>query len=96
MLQVRGSISTRKIGRSNVSLFYRQFVRSKAVTTVGQKVLNADCPAVKGGKISCRGKLCDTVLDWEHQLPEKDLTLASLHSKYDYYHFYKNYNKDPS
>jgi len=66
------------IGQCN--LCSRQFVRSKAVTTVGQKVLNADCPAVKGGKISCRGKLCDTVLDWEHQLPEKDLTLASLHS----------------
>jgi len=57
-------------------------VRNKALTTVGQKVLNADCPAVKGGKISCRGKLCDTVLDWEHLLPEKDLALATLHSKY--------------
>ena len=65
-------------------IFYvRQFIRRKAVTSVGQKELNTDCPAVKGGKISCRGKLHDTVLDWEHELPAKDLALANLHSKYD-------------
>ena len=59
----------------------RQFVRRRALASVGQKEVHVDCPALKGGKISCRGKLHDTILDWEHELPGKDLTLADLHSK---------------
>jgi NAD+-dependent protein deacetylase sirtuin 6 len=62
-------------------LFYRQYIRRKAVTSVGQRELPVDCPALKGGKLSCRGKLHDTILDWEHELPTRDLGLADIHSK---------------
>jgi len=48
---------------------------------VGQRELPVDCPAIKGGKLSCRGKLHDTILDWEHELPIRDLGLADAHSK---------------
>lgn len=48
-------------------LNYRQFIRRKAVTSVGQRELEADCPAIKSGKLPCRGKLHDTILDWEHE-----------------------------
>ena len=69
------------IGQCN--LCSRQYIRCRAVTTVGQKDMNVACPAIKSGKIPCRGKLHDTVLDWEHELPIKDLALADIHSKYD-------------
>lgn len=59
----------------------RQFVRGSAVPTVGQKCLNKPCPAKKAGGRSCRGKMCDNILDWEHELPSKDLELADKHSK---------------
>ena len=62
-------------------LLYRQYIRRKAVTSVGQRELPVDCPALKGGKLSCRGKLHDTILDWEHELPTRDLGLADIHSK---------------
>jgi len=52
------------------------------VTSVGQReLLGADCPAVKSGKLACRGKLHDTILDWESELPVRDLGLADIHSK---------------
>lgn len=66
---------------NTLRLCYRQFIRRKAVTSVGQRELPVDCPAIKGGKISCRGKLHDTILDWEHELPVRDLGLADIHSK---------------
>ncbi|KAH8267302.1 hypothetical protein KR018_005195 [Drosophila ironensis] len=57
----------------------RQFVRSSAVETVGQKSLQRPCRA-EGGR-SCRGGvLYDNVLDWEHDLPERDLELALMHA----------------
>ncbi|KAL1117537.1 hypothetical protein AAG570_003853 [Ranatra chinensis] len=58
----------------------RQFVRKKATTSVGQKCLGNSCPAQKGGGRSCRGKMHDVILDWEHSLPEKDLELADYHT----------------
>ena len=32
----------------------------------------------------CRGHLVDTVLDWEQELPARDLTLAEYHSLYEF------------
>ncbi|XP_046401195.1 NAD-dependent protein deacetylase Sirt6 isoform X2 [Ischnura elegans] len=59
----------------------RQFVRSNATKSVGQKNHGIICPmASSGHKRPCRGHLCDTILDWEAHLPEKDLKLAEYHS----------------
>ncbi|CAH1154689.1 unnamed protein product [Phaedon cochleariae] len=58
-----------------------QFVRTEATSTVGKKSLNEDCKrsAVLRGR-SCRGKLHDTILDWEDSLPEFDLEMSDYHS----------------
>ncbi|XP_068151246.1 NAD-dependent protein deacetylase Sirt6 [Drosophila tropicalis] len=60
----------------------RQFVRKGAVETVGQKPLEGlTCRASEVGSRSCRsGFMHDNVLDWEHDLPERDLDLAIMHS----------------
>ncbi|XP_065223646.1 NAD-dependent protein deacetylase Sirt6 [Planococcus citri] len=58
----------------------RQFVRTSATSSVGQKCLDEPCPVTKSNGRPCRGKLHDTILDWEHNLPEKDLGLADFHS----------------
>ena len=48
--------------------------------TVGQKSINKNCPATKANGRPCRGRLHDTILDWEHNLPENDLGMADYHS----------------
>jgi len=60
----------------------RQFVRSSAVETVGQKSLDRPCKSSMDNKgRSCRsGILYDNVLDWEHDLPENDLEMGLMHS----------------
>lgn len=58
----------------------RQFIRSTPAPTVGQKPTGNPC---KGGRESrpCRAaSLIDNILDWEHDLPDKDLDLAYMHS----------------
>ncbi|KAH8306736.1 hypothetical protein KR044_011619, partial [Drosophila immigrans] len=61
----------------------RQFIRSTAVETVGQKLSGLACKSndlVQNSR-SCRGGvLHDTVLDWEDDLPERDLDMAHMHS----------------
>lgn len=57
-----------------------QFVRNSATTTVGQKCLGTNCPSTRLNGRPCRGRLHDTILDWEHNLPEKDLALSDFHS----------------
>ncbi|XP_072261176.1 NAD-dependent protein deacylase sirtuin-6 isoform X2 [Pyxicephalus adspersus] len=58
--------------------FPRQYVRDCVVGTMGLKPTGrlCDVPKVRGLR-SCRGKLIDTILDWEDSLPEKDLNLAN-------------------
>lgn len=52
-----------------------QYVRKCQVCTVGKKLTGNACTQMKRrGK--CRGKLRDTVLDWEDALPEIDLQSA--------------------
>lgn len=60
----------------------RQFVRTTAVETVGQKQLGLPCKSAEfGNSRSCRGGIMqDTVLDWEDDLPERDLDMAFMHS----------------
>lgn len=60
----------------------RQFVRSTAAKTVGQKPCGGVCRSSEFGQTrSCRGGLLlDNVLDWEADLPERDLDMAFMHS----------------
>lgn len=60
----------------------KQFVRSSATTSVGQKCLNKACPRGQLNGRVCRGKLHDTILDWEDNLPENDLRISEYHSGY--------------
>lgn len=67
----------------NVSLMdYRQFVRTMATKTVGKKCLDTICRSELVGGRPCRGRMHDTILDWEHNLPHNDLALSDLHSRY--------------
>ncbi|CRL08190.1 CLUMA_CG021003, isoform A [Clunio marinus] len=55
----------------------KRFVRSTPSPTVGQKPIGDTCP----NQIrSCRGKVIDTILDWEGDLPIDDLHLSVMHS----------------
>ncbi|XP_069679983.1 NAD-dependent protein deacetylase Sirt6 isoform X2 [Periplaneta americana] len=58
----------------------QQFVRQNATISVGQKCLETPCPASRRNGRPCRGKLHDTILDWEDNLPENDLGMADFHS----------------
>ncbi|KAJ1531978.1 hypothetical protein ONE63_000615 [Megalurothrips usitatus] len=57
-----------------------QYIRKSATTTVGQKCLGTNCPNIRLNGRPCRGRMHDTILDWEHNLPEKDLALSDFHS----------------
>lgn len=55
----------------------KQFVRSTPAPTVGKKLTGNLCKSSR----PCRGgQLIDNILDWEHDLPDKDLDLAYMHS----------------
>ncbi|VDP17045.1 unnamed protein product [Soboliphyme baturini] len=56
-------------------------IRLKTVPTIGRKFTGNICEWKKRSGHICRGKLRDTVLDWEDSLPTFDLTLAEYHSK---------------
>ncbi|GLG96629.1 NAD-dependent protein deacetylase Sirt6 [Gryllus bimaculatus] len=58
----------------------RQFVRNGSVSTVGQRSLNKPCSATQKNGRPCRGRLHDTILDWEHNLPANDLEMSDYHS----------------
>ncbi|NP_001085592.1 sirtuin 6 S homeolog [Xenopus laevis] len=55
----------------------KQYVRDQVVGTMGLKPTGRFCdvPKVRGLR-ACRGKLKDTILDWEDSLPDRDLNLA--------------------
>lgn len=63
------------------NLCEKQFIRNSATTSVGQKCLNKPCPRSQINGRACRGKLHDTILDWEASLPENDLTMSDYHSR---------------
>ncbi|XP_072338920.1 NAD-dependent protein deacylase sirtuin-6 isoform X4 [Scyliorhinus torazame] len=55
----------------------KQYVRDSVVGTMGLKATGRLCDVKKArGLRACRGKLRDTILDWEDSLPERDLSLA--------------------
>jgi NAD+-dependent protein deacetylase sirtuin 6 len=57
----------------------RQFIRPTPAPTVGQKPIDKTCPGGLNSR-SCRGHLTDNILDWEHDLPDKDLDIATCQS----------------
>lgn len=57
-----------------------QYIRSSVVPTMGVKLTGNPCTQQKSRGL-CRGKLQDTILDWEHSLPERDLDLADKHAR---------------
>lgn len=58
----------------------RQFIRATQAPTVGQKLTGNICPGTKSTRPCRGGQLIDNILDWEHDLPDKDLDLAYWHS----------------
>lgn len=56
-----------------ISVTIRQFIRNFATTSVGKKCLETVCRSEQIGGRPCRGRLHDTILDWEHNLPDNDL-----------------------
>ncbi|XP_046746676.1 NAD-dependent protein deacetylase Sirt6 [Diprion similis] len=58
----------------------RQFIRNLATKSVGKKCLGTVCRSEQIGGRPCRGRMHDTILDWEHNLPDNDLALSDLHA----------------
>ncbi|XP_053556708.1 NAD-dependent protein deacylase sirtuin-6 [Bombina bombina] len=60
----------------------KQYVRDYVVGSMGLKPTGrlCDVPKVRGLR-ACRGKLTDTILDWEDSLPDRDLNLANEASR---------------
>lgn len=57
-----------------------QYIRSKCVPTMGEKPTGNPCTQSKARGV-CRGQLCDTILDWEADLPRHDLDRADDFSR---------------
>ncbi|KAF7995115.1 hypothetical protein HCN44_004587 [Aphidius gifuensis] len=86
-LHLRSGISRQNLAELHGNMFVeqcdkcgRQFIRNFATTSVGKKSLDTVCRSESIGGRPCRGKLHDTILDWEHNLPDNDLALSDLHS----------------
>lgn len=75
MAELHGNMYTEQCSKCK-----RQYVRSTPVPTVGQKDLNAVCRGGVGARPCRGGALKDTILDWEHDLPDMDADMASMHS----------------
>ncbi|XP_022381542.1 NAD-dependent protein deacetylase sirtuin-6 isoform X4 [Enhydra lutris kenyoni] len=59
-----------------------QYVRDTVVGSMGLKATGRLCTVAKArGLRACRGELRDTILDWEDNLPDRDLTLADEASR---------------
>lgn len=58
-----------------------QYINLDPVPTMAQRYTGNVCDVSKSGGRSCRGKLKDMILDWEADLPLKDIIAAEEHSK---------------
>ncbi|RZF33397.1 hypothetical protein LSTR_LSTR015358 [Laodelphax striatellus] len=75
LAELHGNMFVEQCGKCS-----RQFVRCSATSSVGQKCLQKPCPTSKLNCRPCRGRMHDVILDWEHDLPERDLGMADFHS----------------
>ncbi|XP_067824159.1 NAD-dependent protein deacetylase sirtuin-6 [Heptranchias perlo] len=83
-LHVRSGLPRDKLSELHGNMFVeectkcgKQYVRDSVVGTMGLKATGRLCDVKKArGLRACRGKLRDTILDWEDALPERDLSLA--------------------
>ncbi|GCB64584.1 NAD-dependent protein deacylase sirtuin-6 isoform X2 [Scyliorhinus torazame] len=83
-LHVRSGFPRDKLSELHGNMFVeectkcgKQYVRDSVVGTMGLKATGRLCDVKKArGLRACRGKLRDTILDWEDSLPERDLSLA--------------------
>ena len=58
----------------------REYVRERVVPTMGLKLTGGRCEG-GGAKGRCRGRLRDTVLDWEDELPVEEMDRAEQHAR---------------
>uniref|UniRef100_A0A8D0GV15 NAD-dependent protein deacylase sirtuin-6 n=1 Tax=Sphenodon punctatus TaxID=8508 RepID=A0A8D0GV15_SPHPU len=83
-LHVRSGFPRDKLAELHGNMFVeecmkcgKQYVRDTAVGSMGLKPTGRLCDVPKTrGLRACRGKLVDTILDWEDALPDRDLALA--------------------
>ncbi|KAF4787620.1 NAD-dependent protein deacetylase sirtuin-6 [Turdus rufiventris] len=83
-LHVRSGFPRDKLAELHGNMFVeecvkcgKQYVRDAVVGSMGLKPTGRLCSVTKArGLRACRGKLRDTILDWEDSLPDRDLTLA--------------------
>ncbi|XP_014805151.1 PREDICTED: NAD-dependent protein deacetylase sirtuin-6 [Calidris pugnax] len=83
-LHVRSGFPRDKLAELHGNMFVeecvkcgKQYVRDTVVGSMGLKPTGRLCSVTKArGLRACRGKLRDTILDWEDSLPDRDLTLA--------------------
>ena len=61
-------------------LFCREYVRERVVPTMGLKLTGGQCVG-GGARGRCRGRLRDTVLDWEDELPVEETERAERHAR---------------
>ncbi|KAK7492503.1 hypothetical protein BaRGS_00016169 [Batillaria attramentaria] len=55
---------------------HTQYIRSRCVPTMGERLTGNPCTQAKSRGV-CRGQLCDTILDWEADLPRRaDLSVC--------------------
>lgn len=83
-LHMRSGVSRNKLAELHGNFFVsecpkckKKFVRPTPVPTVGLKATGEIC---KNTLRRCRGRLIDTILDWEGALPDDDLELSIMHS----------------
>uniref|UniRef100_UPI00358FC5DD NAD-dependent protein deacylase sirtuin-6-like n=1 Tax=Myxine glutinosa TaxID=7769 RepID=UPI00358FC5DD len=88
-LHVRSGFPRDKLSELHGNMFVeecikcgKQYVRTNVVGTIGLKFTGRLCEESKGKRLrGCRGKLIDTILDWEDALPEEDLNQADKASR---------------
>jgi len=87
-LHVKSGFPRNKLSELHGNMFVEKcekcghtFLRDTAVTTMAQQRTGNNCNYVQRRGTRCRGRLRDTVLDWEDNLPFDDIMKAEEHSR---------------